>query len=404
MAYKNVRGTRDFYPEDMNARNKIFDSLKLTAKRFGFQEVDPPVIESLDLLKAKQGEEIISQLFTIEKSEELALRAEFTPSLARMFIEKQKSIAKPVKWFSLGKLFRYERPQAGRQREFFQFNVELYGSKEVSSDAEVINLAVSSLNNLGLKEEDFKVRVNNRKLMQGILTEIGTTDEVLKIIDKKEKISEEDFKSELKSFNLDDNQIKKLTDFFNKNIEEIKTENPLAKKGLEELKTLFKYTNTIFDPTIVRGLAYYTGMVFEIFDTEKKFRSIAGGGRYEGMISLFGGEETPAVGFGIGYSTLSLLLDYKELTPKTDNRLDYYIAVAGEDSRQKATEICQNLRKKYNVDIDMMRRKLNKQLDFANKIAAKKVIVIGSKELEENLVKVKDMATGDETKISPEEL
>jgi histidyl-tRNA synthetase len=200
--FKNPTGTLDYYPEDNATKNKVFEILKQTALRFGFKEIDSPIIETIDLLKAKQGDEIKKQIFTIEKKgdEEFAIRAEFTPSFARMFIAKQKEIQKPVKWFCIDKVLRYERPQQGRLREFFQFNCEMYGSSKPESDAEIINLVIASLKNLGLDENDFFVKVNNRELLQGMLLEIiekEKLDDVFSIIDKRQKIPEEEFEEEL---------------------------------------------------------------------------------------------------------------------------------------------------------------------------------------------------------------
>jgi len=394
------KGTEDYYPEDLAVRSQIFDILKKNALKYGFLEVDSPIIEDLNLLKAKQGEEIVNQIFTIEKKtdEELALRAEFTPSLARMFIQKQKSIPKPVKWFCINRVFRYERPQAGRQREFFQFNVEIYGSDKPEADAETINLIISCLKDLGLTEKDFFVKLNNRKLIQGLLLEVveeSELEQVMRIIDKKNKISQEEFSKELKKLEITDSKIDKIKEFLESNLNNIKPKNQLAKQGLAEIKEVLKLLDKKFikiDLATVRGLTYYTGTVFEVFDKNEKIRSIAGGGRYDNMIELFKGEETPATGFGLGYSTLRLLL--KDKLPKPDLGVDYYIAVVKE--KEKAFEIANNLRKKYKVDIDLTQRNLNNQLKYANSINAKNLIVIGPDEIKKGKVKIKNMKTGKE--------
>lgn len=199
---KNVKGTTDFLPKEENVKQKVFDNLKTVAQKFGFKQICTPIIESFELLSMKQGEEIRKQIFTLEKkgNEELAMRAEFTPSFARLFISNQKELAKPVKWFSIDRVWRYEKPQAGREREFYQFNVELYGSNEAIADAEIISLAIESLKSLGLKEKDFIVNINNRKVLQSIIEKYVTSnvEEVIRIIDKKTKVSEEDYKEMLK--------------------------------------------------------------------------------------------------------------------------------------------------------------------------------------------------------------
>ncbi len=402
--FQNPKGTEDYYPEEMSIKNKVFDIWRKNALKFGFLEVDSPVIEDLELLKAKQGEEITKQIFVIEKKggEELALRAEFTPSLTRMFIAKQKSIPKPVKWFCINRVFRYEKPQAGRQREFFQFNVEIYGSSKPESDAEIINLAIESLKDLGLDEKDFFVKLNNRKLIQGLLSEIieeKQLEDVMRIIDKRKKINEDEFNSEFEKIGIRNDQIKKIREFLDSNINNLKPKNELAKQGIKELKEVLKLLDKKFvkvDLGAVRGLAYYTGTVFEISDIKEKFRSITGGGRYDNMVELFKGDETPATGFGMGYSTLRLLLKEKGLLPKEYICVDYYIAIVNKKVKEKAFEIANNIRKKYKVDIDLMQRNLGNQLDYANKTKAKNVIIVGPDELKKGKIKIKNMKSGKE--------
>jgi histidyl-tRNA synthetase len=399
--FQAPKGTEDFYPEEINIRSKIFNVLRKNAENFGFKEVDSTVVEDLNLLKAKQGEEIVNQIFTIEKKgdEELALRAEFTPSLARMFISKQKELPKPVKWFCINQVFRYERPQQGRQRSFFQFNVETYGSSNPESDAEMINLTISSLKDLGLDENDFFVKINNRKLIQGLLLESvekNNLEKVMRIIDKKNKITQQEFDEELNKLDIDSIKINNILD---SDINKINPPNELAREGLKEIKKILNLLDDKFvkvDLETVRGLAYYTGTVFEIYDKEEKFRSIAGGGRYDNMIELFKGEPTPATGFGLGYSTLRLLLKEKNRLPKPELESDYYIAIVDESSKKKAFEIANSLRKKYKVDIDLMQRNLGNQFKYANTIKAKKVIVIGPDEIKTGKIKVKDMITGEQ--------
>jgi len=403
--FQKPTGTIDFYPEEESIKNNIFNKLKKAAVNFGFLEVDVPIIESLDLLKAKQGEEITSQIFTIEKKgdEEFAIRAEFTPSLARMFVAKQKALAKPVKWFCINKVLRYERPQKGRLREFFQFNCEVYGSDKPEADSECINLIISSLKSLGLTENDFTIKLNNRKLMQGLLSELGDVNKILAILDKKRKISDDEFNELLKEVGLDDSKIDKLNQLLITPVDKIKVNNDTAKQGLEELKQILNLVDTKFvdfDFETVRGLAYYTGTVFEVFDKAGKFRSIAGGGRYDQMIELFKGEPTPATGFALGYATLSLLLEDKKLIPVPNTAPDYYIAIVNEEARNEAFKVANKLREKYKVEIDISRRNLGNQFKYANKIKAKKVIVLGPDEIKSKKVNVKDMDTGKQETIS----
>jgi len=410
--FQKPTGTLDFYPEDKETQNKIFEILAKTAVRFGFKEVDSPIIETMDLLKAKQGEEIKKQIFTIEKKgdEEFAIRAEFTPSLARMFVAKQKELQKPVKWFCINKVLRYERPQAGRLREFFQFNVEMYGSNKPEADAEMINLVIACMKNLGLNENDFFVKINNRELLQGLLLEIvdqSDLDKVISLIDKKAKITEEDFDKEAIALGLNEDKIKRIKKLINSSLKDLKPENELAKKGLDNLKEILTYVDNKYvqvDLATARGLAYYTGTVFEVYDKDEKFRSIAGGGRYDQMIELFKGEQTPATGFALGYATLSLLLGDKARIPSIDLSVDYFIVIVNDGVRQKAFEIANNLREKYRVEVDFKRANIGKQFKFANNIKAKKVIIVGPDELKESKVKIKDMGTGKEELVDIDDL
>jgi len=401
--FQNPSGTVDFYPEEMEIKSKVFDILRKTAQNFGFNEVESPSFEYMNVLTKKSGEETLSQIFVLEQKgdEKFGLRFDLTVPITRMFLEKQKQIPKPVKWFGLSKMWRYERPQAGRLREFYQLSVELFGSNKPEADAEIINLAINCLTNLGLTSDDFYVKINNRKLLQGILEEYApkeNMEKVIALIDKKSKIKPEEFEKGLKDFDVKD--IEKLKDMLETyDIDEIKVSSELAKQGLDELKNVMNLVDGRFlrlDLTTARGLAYYTGTVFEIFDTKGKFRALAGGGRYDEMVKLFGGEDCPATGFGLGYSTLSLLLKEKNLLPKPEINVDYFVVLIGEEVKQKGIEIINNLRKKYKVDFDLMQKNVRNQFDYANKIKAKKVIVIGSDEISKGKVKIKDMASGNE--------
>lgn len=397
---KNIKGTTDFYPEDESVKQAVFNTLASTAKKFGFSPVTTPIIESFELLSKKQGDEIRSQIFTLEKKgdEDIAMRAEFTPSFARLFIQRQKNLAKPVKWFCIDRVWRYEKPQSGRLREFYQFNVELYGSSEAIADAEIISLAVASLKNLGLREEDFVVEINSRKIIQGITEDFGckNSDELVRAVDKKKKVSADDFKEMLKEAGVNDVEaLIKLLE--TRNINEFNLSSQKGKEGIEEIKKvleLLPYKCVKFSPATARGLSYYTGTVFEIFDKEGKFRSICGGGRYDSMIESFGGEKTPATGFGMGYATLSLLLEDRKLLPKPATEPDFFIAVI--DEEKEALKIADELRKRYSVVINLIKRNIANQMKYANSIGAKNVIVIGPEEVKANNFKIKEMKTGKE--------
>ena len=414
MTFQKPKGTVDYYPEEKTRINSILNTFRDISKKYGFNEVESPAIESLNLLTKKSGEEIKQQIFTLIKkgNEELGLRFDLTVPLTRMFIEKQKVLPKPVKWSYFTRMWRYEAPQAGRLREFYQYGVEIFGSAKPEADAEVISLAIDSLLALGLTKKDFFVKLNNRKLLEGLLLDVMGKEKiegVIRIIDKKNKISEKEFYGELKKLKLDTEKIKNVNKIINtENINDIKVNNKLSEEGLNELKEI---SNLILDKkefikvdlSTARGLAYYTGTVFEIFDAKQKFRSICGGGRYDSLVKLFGGQDTPATGFSIGLATLTLLLQDRSLVPKVDLGPDYYIAVIG-DVKKQAIEVANKLRKRYSVEIDLMQRNLKNQMEYADRIGAKNVIFIGEKELKSKKLTVKNMETRKEKRVSIEEI
>jgi histidyl-tRNA synthetase len=412
MEFQKPKGTEDFFPEDMEQRNRIFGSLRSTAARFGYNEVSSPAFETLSLLTKKGGEEIRGQIFTLEKrsTEEFGLRFDLTVPLTRMFIEKQKSQVKPVKWFSLDRMWRYEQPQKGRLREFYQLSVELFGTDSIYADAEIISLAITCLTDLGLTEKDFYLKLNSRKLLQALLLEILPEDKLeaaIRLIDKKSKITEDEFVKELKKEGID--KTDEILALLNKSLSDISSENGEVAKALSDINRLLdllgdKNKFVRFDISTARGLAYYTGIVFEAFDCEEKFRALLGGGRYDNLVELFGGQKTPATGFGIGYATLSLLLKEKNLLPDVEKAIDYYIAPLSEKEYKESLRVAAKLRKKYTVLIDLAGRNLGNQFKYANSMKARKVIVIGENEVVSGEVTVKDTASGKEEKITLKEL
>ena len=351
MTFQKPTGTEDFYPEDMEIRNKVFDCIRNTVNTFGWKEIESPAFESMGLLAKKTAEETLTQIFKLEQKgdEQFGLRYDLTVPTVRMFVEKQKELPKPVKWYGLSRMWRYERPQQGRLREFYQLSLELFGSDKPEADAEVINLAIAVLRNFKLTADDFYVRLNNRKLLQGILEQFAAKENVeslIVLVDKKNKIEGSEFDKGLDDFNVKDKerlkQILEIKDL--KEFDKIEL-NEQAKQGLEELKNIMPLLNKKFielSLTTARGLAYYTGTVFEVFDKKGKFRSILGGGRYNDLIELSGGEPCPATGFAMGYATLSLLLKEKNLLMKDIDLQDatlMRLQVIGENIRKIPSNI-----------------------------------------------------------------
>jgi len=419
MQFQRIKGAEDFYPAEQAVEKAIGDNLRVQAKRFGFQEVNMPAIETIKLLTAKSGEQVKEQIFVLEKrgAEELGLRFDLTVPIARMFVSKQKELQKPVKWFAVAPMWRYEAPQAGRLREFTQLSVECFGSDKPEADATCINLIIACMESFGLTSKDIKIKINNKKLLEGLLLELVSKEkleDVIRIIDKSAKISEIEFMQELKAFGVDENKIEIIKKIIKIQgspscLDKIRELNPkaLALQGLAELDNTLKFVNkeyVVVDLSIARGLAYYTGNVYECFDREGKYRALAGGGRYDQLVELFGGEPTPATGFAIGTATLTLLLKDKGLLPKVELGPDYYVAPVNEDMIPKAMEIAAKLRINYSVDIDLMRRKLAKQFEYANSIGAKKIVIVGEKDLAEGKVTVRELATGKEEKVAVDKL
>lgn len=413
MTYQSVKGMEDYYPPDYATYKYIVDKLAEEARKYGFQQVSTPAAETMKLLTAKSGEEVKQQIFVLEQrgTEELGLRFDLTVPMTRMFVTKQKELQKPVKWFQAAPMWRYEAPQAGRQREFTQLSVELFGSDKPEADATCINLIISCMESFGLKSKDVKIKINNRKLLEGLLLEAipkEKLEEATRIIDKSSKIGEVAFTQELQKTGIKDQAIEVIKKIIKiqgppaslDKIKELKP-NELANAGLKELQETLKYVNgeyILVDLSIARGLAYYTGNVFECFDVQGKYRALAGGGRYDQLVGLFGGDETPATGFAIGTTTLTLLLNDRKLIPKQNAGPEYYIAPVNNTMLPKALEIAERIRKRTSVDVDLMQRKLAKQIEYADSIGAQKIVIVGEKDLAEGNVTVRELATGNEQK------
>lgn len=409
--FQNVRGMDDFYPAEKAVQAEIFSRWKGQALKFGFTEVESPALEYLDVLTAKSGEEITEQIFTLKTKggEDLGLRFDLTVPLTRMFASRQKELPKPVKWFALSRMWRYERPQRGRNREFYQLSAELFGSPSVAADAEVVRMLIGCLESVGLNERDVVVRVNNRELVEGILEGLGLPLEVASIVDRKSKLSPEDFIAELQNAGVKDAKLVEAIFSLEGDPADVAAKlkgmtelNEKATEGLAKVTAMLDLVPpdyTVLSMCTVRGLAYYTGNVFECFDRQGKFRALAGGGRYDNLVGLMGGEPCPACGFGLGYSTILELLKELNSLPKLRIGPEYYVAPVDESVFADAWEIADALRKKFNVSIDLLGRKLGKQMDYANSIGAIKVVIVGKKDLEEKQVTVRDLISGNEKQV-----
>lgn len=413
MKIQPVKGTRDFYPQEMSVRNWIIDGWKKVSLRNGFEEYDGPIFEYLKMFQIKSGDEIVEQLFSLTDrgGRDLALRPEMTPTLARMVNQRINSLPKPIKWFSVPRLFRAERPQKGRLREFFQWNIDIIGEDSVLADAEVIFTTVDYLRSIGLTNADIKVKISSRKFLAGFLKGLGIPEQKLGalyvLLDKSAKLPADVFEEllveQIPEKDISDKILKFMTEQSSEQMADLVGPNENARSALNEIDHVFEYLGSmgvsdfcVFDPGIVRGLAYYTGIVFEVHDTVGELRAIGGGGRYDNLLKDFGGPSIPATGMGMGDCVLEILLREKGLLEKQlpGTMLDYFVAYVDDEYRDQAVKMAMNLRSKgFAANFSYKSTKLSKQLKQASDSNAKKCIIIGE-EYKNNKLVVKDMVSG----------
>jgi histidyl-tRNA synthetase len=410
------KGTRDFYPEEMAIREHIFASWEKTCRRYGFEKFDAPAFEQLELYTQKSGEEIEKQLYSFadKGGRMMALRPELTPSLARMVATRGNSLKKPVRWFSIPRLFRYERMQRGRQREFFQLNMDILGIAESVADAELVAAVVATMTDLGFDASDFSVRISSRNLLEQLFLRAGVPQDRLAALygalDKRHKMPAEAFMQTLANAlgeqKLADSVLGllEMQDFS----DIMRTYGDLsavrALDELFELLDLYGMTPFIeFDISIVRGLAYYTGTVFEVFDRKRSLRAIAGGGRYDRLVSLYGGPDTPAVGFAAGDVVLGELMKEKGILPGPQSRSAVFIVSIG--SVKTAIETARILRDAgIGCEFSLKSTGVGKQLKQADAAGSRLVVFVGGEEEQRGEVKLKDMGTGNESTVASAEL
>jgi histidyl-tRNA synthetase len=408
-----VKGTRDFYPREMAVRNWIIDGWKQVSVRNGFEEYDGPIFEFLKMFQIKSGDEIVEQLFSFKDrgDRDLAIRPEITPTLARMVNQRINTLPRPLKWFSVPRLCRAERPQKGRLREFFQWNIDIIGVEDVLADAEVIFTTVDYLRQVGLTNSDVSVKFSSRKLLAGVLKSIGIAQEQLdalySLLDKKSRLPPDTFTEALAEKVPTAEMAANIAAFMELDavsaIKSVVEPNDEINKAVDELAELVHYLDRMgvadycrFDPSIVRGLAYYTGVVFEVHDIVGQLRAIGGGGRYDNLLKDFGGPDISATGMGMGDCVLEILLRGKQLLDDKTvaNPLEYFVAFADKAYRERAVEFTAELRLKgISANFSYKMGGLAKQLKEASERNAKKCIIIGA-EIENNELVVKDMAAG----------
>jgi histidyl-tRNA synthetase len=422
------KGVRDFYPEDMSIEKSIFDIWRKNCQKYGYEEYGASVLEPADLYRAKSGEEIVNEqtyTFTDRGDREVTLRPEMTPTVGRMVAGRRRELTFPIRWFSIPNLFRYEQPQRGRTREHWQLNADIFGVESSSADIEIINLAYDIIRSYGLKDTDFEIRINNRKVMNYVTKDVfGLNEEqslkISKLIDRKDKIKPEAFEIGVKEVfaqsEKSETDIQKFLTLLNsKNFEEFTTNLPQTKEehlGVKEIKEVITglerlgIRNARFDQTLMRGFDYYTGIVFEVYDLNPaNRRSVFGGGRYDDLLSLFGNDKVPAVGFGAGDLIARDLMETYGTLPKSDNIADLAICIVGEQNTPYALELAQKIRANdQKILVDISGKKLGDQISNAGKRNIPKVLCIGDEEVKNGKLRIKDLKSGEEKLYSEEEL
>ncbi|MCX6725659.1 MAG: histidine--tRNA ligase [Candidatus Saccharibacteria bacterium] len=416
------KGTRDFYPDEKRTQNYIFGVMRSVSERFGYEEYDAPILEPIELYQAKSGAEIVSEqtyLFTDRGGRQVAIRPEMTPTVSRMVAGRRQELGYPLRWYSIPNLMRYERPQRGRLREHWQLNVDIFGVKGLEAEHEIIALADAVMQGYGAKRDMYTVKLNSRKLMDYLLADyLGFDAEqstrIAKIIDHMHKVSTEVFQKEIDDVLSDSqrsgNTGQKLVDLLSvKSLDQLPSEiaDNTAAVELQKLIDLLQssgITNVVFDITIMRGFDYYTDIVFEVMDTDpENNRSMFGGGRYDGLVGLFGVEPVPTVGFGMGDVTIANFLTSHGLMPELKVATDVYVVLVG-DVYSLAQGTIASLRSQgLNVAVDTSGRKPGDQIKNAVKKNINFVLFIGDKELADGKFSLKNLADGQESNISVEE-
>jgi len=417
-AYK---GVRDFYPDELRKRQYLERMMKKTVEGFGYEAVDASILEPAELYDAKSGEELAgeqSYRFTDRGDREVMLRPEMTPTIARMVAAQAKSLSFPVRWYSISNVFRYERPQRGRLREHWQLNVDLLGSDVVVADTEIISIAHNLMKNLGAEEDDFVIRISSRSLFAEFCSEVLQIEneaytDLAQLIDKKSKIDKDSFNGAVHDLLSDDKADQLLTFLSINDIEQMIESYPMLAKPLNNLSKLLnqlhdrEIANAVFDPNLIRGIAYYTGTVFEIFDTHpQNNRSLFGGGRYDNLMEAFGVDQVPAVGFGAGDVTLADFMDTHELWPDLKSSLDVSICLINPDKHSSfGYLVAKGLRAiDLNTRVNISGKNIGTQLKNADKDGATYVVVIGDDEIESKNITIKELSTGEEKTVPYSEI
>ena len=409
---KSVKGTRDFYPELMAIRNWLYSTMRQVSESFGYQEYEAPFLESIDLYAAKSGEELVkkqSYVFPDRSGDLITLRPELTPSLTRMIAQRQRQLIFPLRWWSFGPFWRYEAPQKGRTREFFQWNIDLIGVDNPEADAELITILATFFKTLGLKPQDVIIQVNDRHLLDDELAGMGlpadSRREVSRWIDRRDKMQSKEWEAYGLEIGVNDEQLASIkqmlqkNDLWQKSNDLVRVFNALKVMGLAE------YIR--YNPAVIRGLDYYTGIVWEAFDVSGEVpRAIMGGGRYNNLLEDVGGEPLPATGFAMGDVVIGLILEGKGLIPNDlgNSPASILMTIFDDDRWMTSLEFAAVLREAgLKVMCYPAAAKLPKQFKYADRMGFKTVIVIGPDEAAKGQVTIKTLASGEQQTVDRNE-
>ncbi len=417
MSFQCPKGTRDFYPPDMYVRNWIADRWRSISHRNGFEEYDGPIFEYLDVFRIKSGDAIVGELFHFQDrgGREFAIRPEMTPTLARMVAARANALSKPIKWFSMPRLCRAERPQRGRLREFFQWNIDILGEESALADAECIFVLADFLRDVGLSPEHFEIRINSRELVANILENAGIApdrfDAIYAVLDKRDKVDEQHFEKMVGELHLTQNQQSALLQLGEAKgaeglarVEKLVLGHPAGEESLTQLRELFHLLDRMgigeccrFDMGVVRGLAYYTGVVIEAFGKGGLQRAIAGGGRYGRLVKLMGGPDMSGIGFATSDVVIQDLLTEFNLLPEPETAADLFIIDDASDPAcfDTVLEITTSLRQQnHSAIFSYKRQNIGKQFKQASARGVRRVVIVDDKTTQARTVSVKDMASG----------
>ena len=416
---QGVRGTRDFYPDDMRLRNWLFERFHSAARSHGFEEYDAPVLESEELYTRKAGEEIVGQLYNFEDKggRRVALRPEMTPSLARMVMARAGGLALPIKWYSIPQCWRYERTQRGRGREHYQWNVDIWGMNGVEADAELLSVLVQFFNSVGLKSEDLVIRISSRKVLEEVLGSLAIEGEIFAqtcvIVDKMDKLPEDVIQAQLSDLGLSSDSITTILSVLGiTDLDSLSSALNSDSEALIELQSLFSLCESYgisdwvsFDASVVRGLAYYTGPVFEAHDRAGNLRAICGGGRYDKLIGTLGGNDLPATGFGFGDMVVMELLADKGLLPELSNGVDDVVFGMGTELRGAAMQVAAKLRSSgRTVDLVLEDKKMKWVFKHAERCGTTRLVMVMPDEWAEGKVRIKNLDSGEESTVAMDNL